>query len=402
MKTNILITFFLMAFACVTRAQDSRVPEKQKRTKEFIALAGTYDSKAKNGGLNNEELATLSKLFKENDKYLGSYITGEENQLIYNKLNRMSCLSMYINVLLRMKHNNEVAAIARQYFDLPDDNLIVDAATAKAAHQYDYGDRVNDKYDKIVTGGFSIQRSGYVSAAGSFYSGLIMGTALSKNYGLMDSLFLKGLKYGYFDGLPSIIRNTMGKNILVTYHTPVDYAPKYLTAAAMVKDSFDGLTEEQKNRESNNTANEKIKELFATALKQDITKPEGVVAFNNALKYLLQDKTTSDEEKVKLIKANIDVWILQAKEANERWLVDSDLYKAITYAITQQLLNPEDKVFCDKFCAFISSHGITVIKVNARLVYDCYLYYKNSGQKKEAKNFYKEHLERNYSTQYPK
>jgi len=402
MKTIALITWCVLAFTAFATAQNGRVTEKQKRTNDFIAISREYDAKAKEGTLTNAELNSLTQLFNQTDNYLGSYITGEEGQLIFNKLYRLRCYTMYTNILMRIKHNDEVIAIARKQYKLPDDGLIVDAETVKAAHQYDYGNRTNDKYDKLQTGGFIMQRKDFVTIAGNFYSSLILACSLTKNYTLMDSLFQKGIKYGYYENLPAILRNTIGKNVLSTYNTPADYAPKYMQAVTLVKDAFDGLTEEQKQKETENTkVNKKINELFATALKQDVTKAEGIIAFNTALKYMLKDKAMSDADKANLIKANLDAWIIQADNANKQWLSDKTIYAGVGSSITQELLKPEDKAFSDKFCAFINSHGFYASETNPRLVYDCYLYYKNNGQKKEAKRFYKEHLKTRYSEQFP-
>ncbi len=402
MKAKIFTLLFLFLLLGLVSAQNERVKEKSKLATQFVEATSEYTEKAKAGIFTDTDLAKLNKLFKESDSVQRSYITGEENVFIFNKQNRMRCYTAYLNILLRIKHYDEVAEIANQQFNLPDDALIVDNATAKSAHNYDTGNRVNDQYDRLVTGGFIMQRENYLKTAGTFYSGLMIAARVKKDYQLLSKLFEKGLKYGYFENLSPVIENNMGVSILTMYKTPADYTSAIMQAAIMIKETQDEITDKQKQTDDLTIKNnQKINEIFAIALKQDVSKAENIKSFGESLKYQLKDKTINDNDKAQLIKNNIDQWILQADYANRQWLVDESIYTAVGYFITQELFNPQDKVFCDKFCAFIDSHGSTVIDANPRLMYDCYLYYKKSEQKKLAKAFYKKYLKEKYSEQYP-
>ncbi|MDA3613614.1 hypothetical protein [Polluticaenibacter yanchengensis] len=400
---KIIITILMGSFAVFVAAQKQRLEEKQKQSNAFLTLAENYTAKAKAGTLSDAELSTLTKEFKIVDSILGSYYTGEDDLLIFRKYYRMRCLNAYTGILNRVKHYSSVDSIAQLKFQFGDDPAVVDVATLRAAHMYDYGDRKNDKYDIIVAGGMQIKREAYVDIVGNLYTNFILGTYRVRNYQLMDSLFLKGLKYGYFDNKAGIISTTIGRSILSVYKKPEDYNQKFLDAATFIFEGKSELTPEQLSEfEKDTVLNKKIDAIFNVALLQDINTTAGITAYNTGWKYFLNNKRISDEEKAAFIRTEFDRWASQTKNASAWWLMDGNVFRSISYFITQLLLDQNDQVFGNKLCAFVNEYGATITKYNPLLVYNCYLYYKKSGQSKIAKKFYKQYLELNYKEQYPK
>jgi hypothetical protein len=381
----------LLSWCQITLAQNPPIIEKRNRANAFVSLSDSYSSRAINGTLSQAGLDSFTRQLNDLVSHQLNYSASEEGQQLFTKLNLMRCYTVYVNVLLRLKRDEEVISIARNQSGLSEDPLIVDLATWKAAHQYDYGDRVNDKYDQLKTGGYIMERTEFLKPVGNFYLGLIIAAQRMREYALMDSLFLKGIKYGYFKDLAPVIKSTIAMDVLSTYKDTSHYSMKYLEAAMLFKESFPGLNETQKQTNSRISGN-KVAEILTLALQQDVTQPEGIIAFNAALKNILQDPQLSNAEKAGIIKANTDRWLIQSTNANQQWLLDKSLYTLVTPAITQLLFDPADQQFCNQFAAFVNTRGTTIAQVNQQLAYTCYLYYKNSGQKKLASKFYKDHL----------